>query len=120
VNDAPLVRRHQGVDQRDRQFEHARRREPAGRDVVRERPPLDQLHGQEAHAVRVLDRVERDDVRVVERGDRPRLALEAGEAVGAGREVGGQHLDRDLAAQAGVARAVDLALPPEPRGARTS
>ena len=43
-------------------------------------------------------------------GDGARLALEAGQAVGIGaRRLGGQHLERDVAAEPRVARAVDLA-----------
>ncbi len=42
---------------------------------------LDQLHREEADAAVVLEREERDDVRVVQARDGPRLALEAGEAV---------------------------------------
>ena len=52
-----------------------------------------------------------DDVRVVERGDGLRFALEAGAALGVAGGAGGQHLDGDVAAQARVAGAVDLAHP---------
>ena len=41
----------------------------------------------------------------------PRLLLEAAQALGIGREDGGQHLDRDVAPEPRVARAVDLAHP---------
>ena len=53
--------------------------------------------------------VDRDDVGVRERRDRLRLGLEAGERVGVVDEVLGQHLDRHVALEAGVARAVHLA-----------
>ncbi len=78
--------------------------------TCRSRPcALDQLHGQEAGAVLVLDREQRDDVRVVEAGDRARLVLEAGEAVGVGGDVGGKHLERHIATEPTVPGAVHLA-----------
>ena len=111
MHDAALVRRRQRVGQRDREIEHARKRKSARRHQPVEALSLDQLHGQEADPVRLLDRVERDDVRVVERRDGLGLALEARQAVGMGGHVLGQHLDRDLAAEPRVARAIDLAHP---------
>ena len=60
---------------------------------------LDQLHRQEMDAVGLLDRVDRDDVRVIERGDGAGLALEAGEPIGVARHVRGQHLQRDVASE---------------------
>ena len=52
--------------------------------------------------------VQRDDVRVRERGDRARLPLEAGEGIGVAGEPLGHDFDGDLAAEARVARTVDL------------
>ena len=48
-------------------------------------------------------------VRMTERADRPRLQLEAAQALGVRGGVFGQDLDRDVAAEAGIARAVDFA-----------
>ena len=45
---------------------------------------------------------------MVEGGDRPRFLLEAAEAVGIGGDVVGQDLDRDVAPEARVPRAVHL------------
>ena len=45
---------------------------------------------------------------MVERGERAGLALEAGDAFAVAREFLGQHLDRHLAPELGVAGAVDL------------
>ena len=44
-----------------------------------------------------------------ERGDRPRLGLEPPPHLGVGRDVRGHHLDRDVAIEPRVARAIDLA-----------
>ena len=55
------------------------------------------------------DVVERADVRMVERRDRPRLALEALADCGFGGELRRQHLDRDVAIEPRVAGAIHLA-----------
>ena len=57
----------------------------------------------------VLEAVERRDVRVVERGEHARLALEARQALGVLRHLVEQELDRHLAAEPGVAGAVHRA-----------
>ena len=44
-------------------------------------------------------------------GGGPRLLLETSQALGIGGELGGQHLDRHLAAQAGVLAQVHLTHP---------
>ena len=46
---------------------------------------------------------------MAQRGQRLRLALEAGDALRVGGEGGGQDFDRDLAAEHGVAGAIHLA-----------
>ena len=49
------------------------------------------------------------DVRVIQRGEHLRLALEAREAIGVGGERVGEDLQRDVATELRVARAIDLA-----------
>src|SRR5262245_20727198 len=51
----------------------------------------------------------RDNVRVVERGDCPRLALESGEPFGVTRQVRRQHLERHIAPEFRVVGAIHLA-----------
>ena len=51
--------------------------ERAPSQPFRQRRPLDQLHDQRVQAVVLLDAVNRRDMRVVERGQDPRFALEA-------------------------------------------
>ena len=58
---------------------------------------------------RLLDRIDRDDVRVVEGGDGARFALKAREPLGIARQFGRQHLQRDVAPELGVAGTIDLA-----------
>jgi hypothetical protein len=69
------------------------------------------LHDDEIAAFRGLDLVDRDDVRMVEGGGGAGFLDEAAPAGLVGEPIGGEHLDRNLAAEPGVARAVDLAHP---------
>ena len=81
-----------------------------------------QLHGEEARRGRagieysLLEREEARDVGVRQGREQLRLALETGEAIGIGGEGGGKHLERDIAAEAGVGRAPDLTHPPSAEG----
>ena len=74
-----------------------------------ERLAFDELHRQEMEPGCLLDRVDRDDMRVVESGDGPSLALEAPEAVWITGHLGWQHLQRHVSAQLHVGRAIHLA-----------
>ena len=60
-------------------------------------------------AVRLFEAVDRADVGMIQRGEHPRLALEAREPIGMARERARQDLDRDVAPELGVARPVHLA-----------
>ena len=53
---------------------------------------------------------------MVEGAGGPRLQLESAQPVGVGGDVLRQHLDRDVAPEPGVARAIDLAHPSRPEG----
>ena len=76
---------------------------------VAQRLSLEQLHdGVDDRAV-PSEVVDREDVRVRERGDRLRLALEARERLAVRDEALGQDLDRDVALEPRVPRPVDLA-----------
>ena len=113
VGDALLMGAADRVGKRYREVEKPVDRQAAGRNHLVERLSLDELHGQEVEpfAIRtlgVLDRVDRDDVRVVERGDDLGLALEALQPLGIFGHVGGQHLQCDAALQAGVLCDIDL------------
>jgi hypothetical protein len=86
-----------------------RKRPP--REPLGQRLALDQLHDEVVHAPVMADVVHGTDVRMIERGDGARLALELAPGLGlrAGRR--GQNLDRDGPAQTGVVRSIDLAHP---------
>jgi len=71
--------------------------------------PFDQLENQERFVVRFVQAVDRGDVRVIERREHLRFTLEPGESLRVCCHVGGQDLDRDVAPELLVARAIDLA-----------
>ena len=84
---------------------------PLTRDIregVRERLPVHELENQEPDAFGFLEAVDRADVRMIQRGEHPRLPLEAREPLGVARERVRQELDRDIALELRVARAVHL------------
>ena len=77
-------------------------------DPLREVLAVDQLHHERARR-RLSTPVDLRDVRVIQRRQRARLALEARQPIRIGREQIGQHLDGDVALEPGVARAIHLA-----------
>jgi hypothetical protein len=108
MHDALLVRR-QRVGQRSGNFDDLLHREPARGDQAVEWLPFDQLHGQEVDAVGLLYRVDGDDVRMVELGQGLRLTAKAHQPLRIVRHLGGQHLERYVAAEFRVGGAVHLA-----------
>ena len=81
VCDAALMRRADGVGERDGIGEDPIERQSARRNERVEGPPFDELQGEERNAVRFLDRVDGDDVGMIQRSDGARLALESFTAV---------------------------------------
>ena len=79
---------------------------------LRQRLTLDQFEDQEADAVGVLNPVDGANVRMIQRRQHPRLALEAREPIGIGRKCFWQHLDRDVTSEGRVVSPVDLAHAP--------
>jgi hypothetical protein len=86
VHDVSLVCGRQGVGERNGEVEHAHERQSTRRDDMREALALDHFHGEEPKAVFVLDRVEHDHVRMIERRDRSRFAFESRQVRGLARE----------------------------------
>jgi hypothetical protein len=77
---------------------------------------LDHLHGQEVRGVGLLEAVDGGDVGVVERRQHPRFALEGRQPFGVGGDVLRQHLDRNVAPELGVARAIHHTHPSRTQG----
>ena len=98
----------------ERQQALRRQRRPAEQGA--EARPLDELHHDVVVRRRRPEVVDRHDVGVVEGGGRLRLELQPGHAPGIGGPLLRQGLQGDVALQAGVPRAVDLAHAPRPDG----
>ncbi len=81
-----------------------------------ERLALEVRHDEEVRAVGFADVVDAADVRMIERSDRARLALEA--QIGIAGNLGREDLDRDAAIEPRVAGLVDLAHPARARAER--
>ena len=111
MDDALLVCGFERFGDLPRNGERLVERERTLGDALGERRPLDQLHDERAHAGGVLEPVNVRDVRMIERRERLRLAFEPGEPLGIVRERLRQHLQRDVAIELRVARAIDLPHP---------
>src|SRR6185436_11304683 len=110
VDDAALVRGGKPARDLNRVVDRLGRRDPPLLlQAVAQRLALEQLHHRVDDARFVADVVDGEDVGMIERGHRPRLALEAREAIGGGVGLRGKDLDRDLAPEPRVVGAIDLA-----------
>src|ERR1019366_3509520 len=83
----------------------------ARREPLTQRLTFEQLGDDVVDAVCLADVVEGEDVGVRERSDGPRFALETGQPVDVVGEVGWQNLDRHLAPEPRIPRAINLAHP---------
>ena len=111
MDDAALVSRFEGVSDLRRDPQRLVERDRTLGDAVGQRRSLDQLQHECRRAVALLEPVDRRDVGMVQGGERPGLALEADDAVRVGPEHRRQNLDRHVAIELRVARAIDLAHP---------
>ena len=78
-------------------------------DEVGERRAVHELHHDRAGSDEILETVDGRDVGMVDRRERPSLALEAGGAFGTRMLRLRQHLDRDVTAEPTIGGAIDLA-----------
>ena len=109
VDDAAAVRRGQAAGDLLRVRQGLAQRQRAAAERAAQRLAVEQLGDDVGPPVGGADVVDRDDVRVVERGGGARFQLEAVEALRIGREARRQHLDGDVAAEARIAGPIDLA-----------
>ena len=86
MDDALLVRRFERVGDLPRDRQRLVERQRPARDAIGQRVALDQLQDERARARRCPRGRRSRDVRMVERGEHLRFALEAGEAFGIGGE----------------------------------
>ena len=111
VNDPIGVGAGERVGERDGDRQQLIERKAAGGDGAREGAALDQLHGEKVEAAVFFDGMQGDDVGVFQAGDDGRFAFEAGSSLRVVRDLGRQHLDRHIAAQAAVVPAIDVTHP---------
>ena len=110
--DDPLqVRAGQSVGDRRSDLDGLSPRKSGGREPVSQRLPFEQLRHDVEDALVRSEIMDGQDVRVRQRGDGLRLALEARQRVGVLRAVGRQDLDRHLAPEPRVPRPVHLSHP---------
>ena len=93
----------------DREAEGLIDRNRAAGDAVGERLAVEKLHHQKIALAIATDVVERADVRMIEARDRARLALQSRAELRVRGELGGEDFHRDVAPEARVDGAIDLA-----------
>ena len=109
VHDAAFVRRGEPAGNLDRIVDHRARRQRPPVHPLAKRLADEQLGDDPGGAVVHADVVDRDDIRVIQAARRASFLFEPALAIGIARECRRQDLDRDLALQLRVARAIDLA-----------
>ena len=108
MDDALLVRGLNGIRDLLCDQEDLVERTGTAHDAVRQILAFDQFHDKGKDTLRFFETVNLRDVRMVERREHLRFALEPREPVGIGRPEIGQDLDRDVAMELRVAGAIDL------------
>ncbi len=109
VDDPPRVRGREPLGDLRGESEQPSRRQGTAVQGLAEALPFHELHHDVRDAPFASDVVDGDDVRMAERRRRARLELEAAQTLRIRREVLGEDLQRDVAFEPGVTRAVDLA-----------
>ena len=109
MRDLLLVGRLERVGDWDRQFQKPRKRQPLRWDQLVQRLTLEQLHRHEPDAIGFLGRVDRDDVRMIERSDCAGFARESLEPCLVVCDLGAQKLQCDVATKPRIVSAIDLA-----------
>ena len=99
MDDAAAMRGVERLGDLNREVNHPRRRQRPILDQVLEGPPFEQLHHDERLPVVLAELVNRTDVRVLQGGSEPRLALEPRQPLRRRNGFGAQQLDRHLASE---------------------
>ena len=116
VDDPLIVSRFERLGNLLRNRESFRERNRAFCDQLGKRRSFDKLHDQRMNPVRVFESVDVCDVRMVERRQHLRFALETRESLRVGGEEVRQNLDGHVTVQSRVACPVDFAHPAGPEG----
>src|SRR5262245_46836780 len=97
MDGATLMGRRDGFDKLARDRQRFVQRKRTLRDAVRHRRTLHELEHQRMRASTFFESVNRSDVRMIERGEQLRFALESRETIGIGGEGVRKDLERDVA-----------------------
>ena len=82
---------------------------PSRRNELLQRLAVHQLHREKVHAAALFDRVERDDVGMIEGCGRPRFTVEPRQPVLVRGHIRRQHLECNLSAEPSVEGSIHLA-----------
>ena len=108
MHDAGVVRCGQALSDLVGDLDHALERHPAAVHLRAQRAPFDELRHEIRGVAFDADVVHRQDVRMVQGAGRDGFLSEAALPIGVERRGFEQDLDRDIALESGVSRAVDL------------
>jgi hypothetical protein len=108
MDDAFVVSGLEGVGDLPRHRERIGNRDRATAQTVRQGLTFDEFEHQGSDPFALFEAVDRADVRVIERREHTRFALESRESLGVGGECARQHLDGHVAPEARVARSIHL------------
>ena len=108
MDDAGFMRGVEGIGELPRDMQRLRDRERPGGESIGQGVALDELEHQR-RLLAVLDHViDGRYIRMVERCQRARLALESRDGIGVGRNARRHNLDRHVASEAHITRPVDF------------
>jgi hypothetical protein len=105
MNDAPFVGSSERISKLFRDLDCFVQRDGPVSQLVRERLALDELHDDAAAGAHVLEAIDLSDVRMIQRGEELRFALEPREPVRIVGEMIRQNLEGDVAQQLRIAGA---------------
>jgi len=93
VDETRRVRRGQAIAHADQKVDHLAPPAPLGPRPCLQRATIDKLRDDVLPTIERADVVDREDVRMIERRERARFTLEAGQMIGVGGEDRGHHPD---------------------------
>ncbi len=111
MDDALLVRHFERLANLFRDWQRFIARDRTLRDSLGKRRTVDQFEHKGGPAIRLFEAVDGGNIRVIEGGEHLRFPCEAGEPIGLERKGVRQYLERDVAMESTVARAIDLTHP---------
>ena len=109
MDDSAVMRRLQRLGDLGADSQRISNRQPSVREHLRQLRSFNQFEHQRVCPVELLETVYRPDVRVIDRREDSRFTFEALKPIRIVSPGGGKHFQRDIAAEARVVCAIDLA-----------